>query len=327
MNGPFCMSLHSGSVGLFRKYVFLARALLNNCTELVNKPSKQLTTTRDVHIDDKLEYLLAYEKAVEVTGNPYLVTCRMIPKKPKDIKQLTFPGNSQVLKQLLELPNKTQEELRKATNDIETQKQELQKHLMTDEEHQRYIKMSETHQIRYIRAKKPNAKGRIIPMKKFKQSKIQKHLNKLKTFMTWNTENIMKIEQLKLPIITDKNENEAIHSNVTAIENWTSPSQSDIDQIKENSYKKGYKHNLNAKANNKVTFGRATKIFLNKPSEQKSRTEPTIPIELFNSPEDQTLDRALDLCQSVGYNSTKLLKKHKAERNMKKTLQTRQKTS
>ena len=113
MNGQFCMSLHSGSVGLFRKDVFLARALLNNCTELVNKPSKQLTTTRDVHIDDKLEYLLAYEKAVEVTGNPYLVTCRMIPKKPKDIKQLTFPGNSRVLKQLLELPNKTQEEQKK----------------------------------------------------------------------------------------------------------------------------------------------------------------------------------------------------------------------
>ena len=125
MYGQFCMSLHSGSVGLFRKDVFLARALLNNCTELISKPSKQLTTVRDVHIDDKLEYLFAYEKAVEVSGNPYLVSLRMIAKKPKDVRQLTFPDNSPVLKQLLELPNKTKEELRKATRDIEKQKQEL----------------------------------------------------------------------------------------------------------------------------------------------------------------------------------------------------------
>ena len=193
MYGQFCMSLHSGSVGLFRKDVFLARALLNNCSEVVNKPPKQLTTTRDVHIDDNLEYLKAYEKVVEVTGNPYLVTCRMVPKKTKDIRQLTFPENSPVLKQLLELPNKTKEELQKATSDIQKQKQELQKHIMTDEEHKRYIKMSGIQQVRYIREKKPNAKGRIIPMKKIKQTKIQKDLNKFGTYFTWNTENIMKI--------------------------------------------------------------------------------------------------------------------------------------
>ena len=49
----------------------------------------------------------------------------MVAKKPKDVRQLTFPDNSPVLKQLLELPNKTKEELRKATRDIEKQKQEL----------------------------------------------------------------------------------------------------------------------------------------------------------------------------------------------------------
>ena len=85
MNGQFNMSLHSGSVGLFRKEVFLARALLNNSTEVVNKPPKQLTTSRYVHIDDKLEYVMAYVKVVEVTGNPYLVTCRMVPKNQKTL--------------------------------------------------------------------------------------------------------------------------------------------------------------------------------------------------------------------------------------------------
>ena len=181
MYGQLCTSLHSGSVGLFRKDVFLARALLNNSTEVISKHSKQLTTVRDVHIDDKLEYLLAYEKAIEVNGNPYSVTCRMVPKKTKDIRLITFPENSLVLRQLLELANKTKEELRKATSDIEKQKQELQKHIMTDEEHKRYIKMSGIGQVRYIRAKKPKAKGRTIPMKKIKQATIQRELKKYGT--------------------------------------------------------------------------------------------------------------------------------------------------
>ena len=105
-------------------------------------------------------------------------------QKPKDIRQLTFRGNSPVLKQLLELPNKKIDEIRKATRDIEKQKQELQKHIMTDEEHNRCIKMSGLQQVRYIREKKPNAKGRIIPMKKFKQTKIQKDSTKFGTHLT-----------------------------------------------------------------------------------------------------------------------------------------------
>ena len=43
---------------------------------------------------------------------------------------------------------------------------------MTEEEHKRYIEMSGLQEVRYTRASKPNAKGRTIPMKKIKQSKI-----------------------------------------------------------------------------------------------------------------------------------------------------------
>ena len=64
MYGQFCMSLHSGSVGLFRRDAFLARALLNNNSEVKQKLLKELTTLRNVHIDDKLEYFITYEKAI-----------------------------------------------------------------------------------------------------------------------------------------------------------------------------------------------------------------------------------------------------------------------
>ena len=135
----------------------------------------------------------------------------MVPKKPKEIRQIMFPENSPVLKQLLELPNKTKDELRKATRDIEKQKQELEKHIMTDEEHNKYMRMSGIGQVRYIRAKKPNAKGRTIPIKKIKQTIFQSDLSKHGTHpnMTWNNNNISRIEQLKLPATAEDESNNA----------------------------------------------------------------------------------------------------------------------
>ena len=316
MYGQFCMSLHSGSVGLFRKDVFLARALLNNCTEVISKPSKQLTTARDVHIDDKLDYLLCYEKAVEITGCPFTVTLRMLRKKPKEPTQMAFPSKSPVLKELLDLPNRTKQDLRNATNSIEKQNQELKKHIMTTEEHDKYIKMSGLHKIRFTRATKPNAKGRTIPMKIFKESKIQKELRKFKTFTTWHSDNIVKIEQLKLPMITEDNEDDT-NKTKSMTKTWILPNQSKIDQIKTDSYKKVHHINPDIRVNARVTFGRATKIFLVKPSEQNYRAEPIVPVEIYPSPADQALDRILNLCQSIGPNSTNLLKQHKTETNIR----------
>ena len=102
------------------------------------------------------------------------------------------------------------------------------------------------------------------------------------------------------------------------IRTWTLPNQSKIHQIKRDIYRKVHNKDPNVQTKNKVTLERATQIFLNKPSTQKLRTEPTLPIELYDSPEDQTLDRILNLCQYIGYNSTKLLRKHKRETNIKK---------
>ena len=118
-------------------------------------------------------------------------------------------------------------------------------------------------------------------------------------------------------MITYDSEIEATNIDSIATKSWISPSQSKIDQIRKDCYKKGHTIDPSLKTKSKVTFGRATKIFLNKPSEQKLRTEPKIPFELFNTPEDQTLDRALNLCQSIGYNSSRLLRKHKTGRNIK----------
>ena len=88
--GQNCISLHSSNIGLFRKDVYMARAILANTDEIAAGPNKAQTEIEDPDITDKLEELKHNNRIIETSYSPYTTNVRVVPKSRGPAKTLEF---------------------------------------------------------------------------------------------------------------------------------------------------------------------------------------------------------------------------------------------
>ena len=135
-----CISLHNSHVGLFRKDVYMARALMANTAEIAAGPNKAQTEIEDLDITDKLEELKHNNRIIETSYSPYTTNLRVVPKS-KPAKTLEFSKDSAILSYLLSLSEKQLDEIQATSDAITEKKLELEKVLISEEEEQMYAEM------------------------------------------------------------------------------------------------------------------------------------------------------------------------------------------
>ena len=139
--GQNCISLHSSNIGLFRRDVYMAIAILANTAEIAAGPNKALTEVEDPDITDKLEELRANNRMIETSYSPYTTNARVVPKSRGPEKTLEFSKDSAILSYLLSLSEKQLDEIQQTSDALGERKKELEKDLVSEEDKEMYAEM------------------------------------------------------------------------------------------------------------------------------------------------------------------------------------------
>ena len=127
MDGQYSISLHSSHIGLFRRVVYMARAIMANTAEIASAPPKNLTEVEEPDITDKYDELLAADRLVKTSYNPYTTNARVVPKSRGPARTSEFSKDSVILKYLLSLSHKQLDEIQQASDKIGEAKKTLKK--------------------------------------------------------------------------------------------------------------------------------------------------------------------------------------------------------
>ena len=81
----------------------MARAIMANTAEIASAPPKNLTEVEEPDITDKYDELVAADRLIKTSYNPYTTNARVVPKSRGPARTLEFSKDSVILKYLLSL--------------------------------------------------------------------------------------------------------------------------------------------------------------------------------------------------------------------------------